>query len=79
MSVSAVVGSGGTGTRGGKGKSRCRVGKRGGAIQGGSGAVIDSGPGLKAGRTTVVTYHNRGTDTCAPVTDVLGWNATTQQ
>ena len=55
MGVSAVVGSGGPGTRGGKGESVGRITQRGGAMRGGSRAGRDSGPGLKMGHTTLVT------------------------
>ena len=50
-----MVVAGSTGPRGGEGENDGRVRRIGGAIQGGRGVGRDAGPGLKAGRTTVVT------------------------
>ena len=55
MGVLAVVGAGGTGTRGVEGESGGGVGRRGGTMQRGSGSGRDAGPGLKAGSNMVVT------------------------
>ena len=59
MGVSSVVVAGGTVPREGEGESRGGLGQRGGTMWGVSGAGRDARTGLKAGRTTVVTYHNR--------------------
>ena len=55
VGVLLVVGEGRPGLRGVEGDSVVGVGQRGGAMQGGSGAGRESGPGMRAGRTEVST------------------------